>query len=70
MNFRYELLEREITRKINGLETLEDLYREVLEQHEPLRCNIYNARVELIVALQYLEAWRDAETDRKGETNT
>jgi len=49
-------LQREIARKTAELETLEDLYKEVLEKHGPLKCNIYNARIELILGLYYLRA--------------
>lgn len=59
MNSCYELLQREITRKINGLETLQSFYKEILEKHSPLKYNIENARIELIAALHYMRAYQD-----------
>jgi len=68
MNHRYGLLEKELMRKINDLETLEGLYKEILEKHSPLKHNIENARIELMTALHYMRAYQD-EADRKRETN-
>jgi len=52
-----EDLKRELQRKMMSLESLEEIYQNILEIHEPLKSQIGEAKLNLILALKYLKGY-------------